>query len=65
MDKNKLIKILKANRVSTEILNIEDEDLDYLYGLLKGLRWISENFDIEPNGAVVDDVINYLELGAN
>jgi hypothetical protein len=62
MDKIKLQKILKFNHISTEILNIEDESIDYLYGLLNGLEWIFENFNINPNGACVDEVIEYLKL---
>lgn len=55
MDKNKLQKMLKFNKISTEILNIEDENIDYLYGLLNGIRWVYDNFNNEPNGGFIDD----------
>jgi hypothetical protein len=62
MDKNKLEKMLRYNKVSTEVLNIEDENNDYLYGLLNGIKWVCENFDNEPNGGIINDVINYIEF---
>lgn len=62
VDKNKLQNMLKFNKISTEILNIEDENIDYLYGLLNGITWVRDNFNTEPNGGFIDDVINYLEL---
>lgn len=62
MNKKDLQKKLKNNHQTFDILNIEDKSNEYKQGLIDAIKWIQNNFDTEPNGGTIDDVLCYLEL---
>ena len=51
-------KLLKCNGKSIDLIdNLEKETDDYQRGVVAALSWVEDNFDLEPNGGVVGEII--------
>lgn len=58
---NKLKKLLKINGVGHLIKDLEKVKPHNCNQMAGGIQFVSDNWDVEPNGAVLNDIIDYLK----